>query len=64
MLPAGRYFVVINRTEYERKGGDGRAQEIPRLFYPGVSTIEKATVISIKEGEQIKAKDLRLPKNK
>jgi hypothetical protein len=64
MLPAGRYFVIVNRTEYERKGGDGRAQEIPRLFYPGVGTIEKATVISIEEGEQIKGKDIRLQKSK
>ncbi len=64
MLPAGRYLVVINRANFERTRGSEQAQKIPRLFYPGVKSIEEATVISIKEGEQVEKKDFRLPKNK
>lgn len=61
-LPAGRYFIVINRSEFERSRMAERLQKIPRLFYPGVKNLEKATVISIEEGEQVKGKDFRLPK--
>jgi hypothetical protein len=63
-LPAGRYFIVINLTNFERTLGNERLQKIPRLFYPGVGEMEKASVISIEEGEQIKGKDFRLPKSK
>jgi hypothetical protein len=64
MLPAGRYLVVINRTNFERTRGDEQAQKIPRLFYPGVNSIEAATIISIKEGEQVEKKNFRLQKDK
>jgi hypothetical protein len=64
MLPAGRYLVVINRANFERTLGNEQAQKIPRLFYPGVKSIKEATVISIKEGEQVENKDFRLPKDK
>lgn len=63
-LPAGRYYIVINRTEFERALGDEQQQKIPRLFYPGVRNIDEAIVISIEEGEQAPKKDFRLPKNK
>ncbi|MEJ7700442.1 MAG: carboxypeptidase regulatory-like domain-containing protein [Pyrinomonadaceae bacterium] len=63
-LPAGRYYVVINRTDFERSLGNEQLQKIPRLFYPGVKNIEEATVISIEEGEQARKKDFRLPKSK
>ncbi|MET0753430.1 MAG: carboxypeptidase regulatory-like domain-containing protein [Pyrinomonadaceae bacterium] len=63
-LPAGRYFIVINLTNFERTRGNERLQKIPRIFYPGVGESEKASVISIEEGEQIKGKDFRLPKSK
>lgn len=63
-LPAGRYFVVINRTEFERRLGDEKQQKIPRLFYPGVTSIEEATIIAIEEGEQVPKKDFRLPEIK
>ncbi len=64
MLPGGRYFVVINRTDFERNLGNEQQQKIPRVFYPGVSSIKEATVISIEEGEQAQKKDFRLPKSK
>lgn len=62
-LPAGNYFVVINRAERERSYGSEVAQKLPRLFYPGVLNLEKAVVVSIKEGEQVKEKDFRLSKS-
>ena len=61
-LPAGNYYIVINRAERERTYGDKAAQKLPRLFYPGVLNLEKAVVVSIKEGEQIKGKDFHLQK--
>jgi len=64
MLPAGRYYLVINRAQFERTRGSEQAQKVPRLFYPGVSSIEEAIVISIEEGEQVEKKDFRLPKSK
>lgn len=63
-LPAGRYYIVINLTNFERTRGNERLQKIPRIFYPGAGEMEKASVISIEEGEQIKGKDFRLPKSK
>lgn len=60
-LPAGRYYVIINRTEFERSR-ETEHRNIPRLFYPNARGIEEATIISIREGEQIKGKDFRLPK--
>jgi hypothetical protein len=56
--------VVINRTDFERNLGNEQQQKIPRVFYPGVSSIKEATVISIEEGEQAQKKDFRLPKSK
>ena len=64
LLPAGRYLIVINRAEFERTRGGEQARKIPRLFYPGVKSIEEATVVSIEEGEQVEKKDFRLPKSK
>jgi hypothetical protein len=61
-LPAGNYYIVINRAERERTYGDKAAQKLPRLFYPGVLNLEKAAVVSIKEGEQAKGKDFHLQK--
>lgn len=61
-LPAGNYYIVINRAERERAYGDKAAQKLPRLFYPGVLNLEKAAVVSIKEGEQVKGKDFHLQK--
>lgn len=61
-LPAGRYYVVINRTDFERTLSE-KFQKTPRLFYPNAKNIEKATIISIEEGEQIEGKDFRLPKS-
>jgi hypothetical protein len=61
-LPAGNYYIVINRAERERKYGSEAAQKLPRLFYPGVQNLEKAAVISLKEGEQLKGKDFQLQK--
>jgi hypothetical protein len=61
-LPAGRYYVVINRTDYERRLSE-KFRKTPRLFYPNAANLKEATIISIEEGEQITAKDFRLPKS-
>jgi hypothetical protein len=63
MLPAGRYFLIINRTEFERTRGSEQTQKIPRLFYPGAKSHKETTIISIEEGEQVEKKDFRLPKS-
>jgi hypothetical protein len=60
-LPAGRYYVIINRTNFERSR-EPEYQKIPRLFYPNAKNIEEAAIIEIKEGEQVSGKDFRLPK--
>lgn len=62
MLPAGSYYIVINRTNFERARANEKFQTIPRIFYPNVKNLDKASVISIEEGEQVKGKDFRLPK--
>lgn len=61
-LPAGRYYVVINRTDFESGLGE-KFRKTPRLFYPNAINLREATIISIEEGEQITGKNFRLPKN-
>jgi hypothetical protein len=61
-LPAGNYFIIVNRNERKRTYGSEAAKKLPRLFYPSVTALEKAAVVSLKEGEQLKGKDFRLPK--
>jgi hypothetical protein len=60
-LPAGHYYVIINRTDFERSR-ETEHRNIPRMFYPNAKNIKDAKIISITEGEQISGKDFRLPK--
>ena len=46
-LQAGRYIVVINRSEFERSKGTEVTRALPRFFYPGVNELSGATVIVI-----------------
>lgn len=60
-LAPGRYLLIINRAEFERTRGNKRAQALPRLFYPGVTGMEQAVVITVREGRKAKEYDFRLP---
>ena len=55
-IPAGSYVVVINQE------GISSAQPFPRLFYPGVTEREKATVIDVRIGETVKDIEIVVPK--
>jgi hypothetical protein len=63
-LPAGSYRIIINRTEFDRSRGSKEAQKLPRLFYPGVNSLEEAATVTIKEGETLKGIDFQVPKTK
>jgi hypothetical protein len=54
-VPAGRYFVLVNPDDSEDPDFPYR-----RTFHPGVHDREKATVITLRAGEQIKDADIRL----
>ena len=59
-LPRGRYLLVINRTEYERRGRSGEPA-LPRFFYPGVSDAVGATVIVVGNEDERREYDFHLP---
>jgi len=60
-LPPGRYLLVINRTEFERRRGAETARALPRLFYPGVSEVSGATVIVVSKDDELREYEFRLP---
>lgn len=60
-LPPGRYFLIINRTEYERSLGRQREPALPRFFYPGVSDVAVATVIVVSTEDERREYDFHLP---
>ncbi|HSK74237.1 MAG TPA: carboxypeptidase-like regulatory domain-containing protein [Pyrinomonadaceae bacterium] len=61
-LPAGSYHVIVNLNMFARSRGSKEAQKLPRLFYPGVKSLEEAVVITIEEGEKTEGVNIQLPK--
>ena len=57
----GRYLLIINRAAYEKTRGNDRAQTLPRLFYPGVTVMDQAEVIEVREGAPAREYNFRLP---
>jgi hypothetical protein len=51
--------MAVNLTRFPEVNDETNA--FPRTFYPGVSTVSQAEVISISAGEELHEKDLRLP---
>jgi hypothetical protein len=60
-LAPGNYMLIINRAEFERTRGTERAQALPMLFYPGVTSIDQAVVITLREGQKAREYDFHLP---
>ena len=58
-LPAGRYLLGVRLSEYGSPGDLENAY--PRTFYPAAERAEEAEVIELKQGEELKGRDLRLP---
>lgn len=56
-VAAGSYLLVLNQD-----GKLSTAKPFPRLFYPGVTERERATLINIRNGETVKGIDLILPR--
>jgi hypothetical protein len=59
-LAPGRYLLIINRAEFEKTRGNEKAQALPRLFYPGVTIMEQAVVITVREGRKAREYDFLL----
>jgi hypothetical protein len=55
-VPAGRFVVGINT----RRGREGGTPE-PRVFHPGVTSLEGATRVLLKPGERMTLDDLKFP---
>jgi len=55
-IPPGSYLLVLNQD-----GKLSTKEPFPRLFYPGVTDREKATLIDIRIGETIKGIDVTVP---
>lgn len=60
-LAAGRYLLIVNRTENETVLGTNLSRSLPRLFYPGVSDPSGATVIVVGKDEEPRDYEFRLP---
>src|SRR5687768_4855416 len=60
-LPPGRYFLLINRGEFERSRGTENTRALPRLFYPGVSDLGGAKVILINKDQEPQEYNFHLP---
>lgn len=60
-LAPGEYLLIINRAEFEKTRGNEKAQALPRLFYPGVTGMEHAVVITVRESRKAREYDFRLP---
>lgn len=59
-LAPGRYLLILNRTGAQ-KLPNGDSAKVARIFYPGVSDIGRATVITIREGKKNRSYDFQLP---
>ena len=57
-LPPGRYLVAVNLTRFPELNDPTNAY--PRTYYPDVSDISKAEVITLGAGENARERDLRL----
>ena len=60
-LAAGPYMLIVNRTEQETAVGSNISRTLPRLFYPGVSDVNGATVIVIGKDDDVREYEFRLP---
>ena len=60
-LAPGRYLLIINRTEQETVLGTSLSRSLPRLFYPGVSDVNSATVIVLGKDDEVREYEFRLP---
>jgi hypothetical protein len=56
-LPSGRYILVINP---EPEAPTENAAPYPRTYYPGVSNLSQATVISVTEGAKLGGLDFHM----
>ena len=61
-LGPGRYFLIINRTAYEKALGTEVTRLLPpRLFYPGVNDIAGAAAIVVRDEQNTPDHDFHLP---
>ena len=60
-IPPAQYFLGVNLSKLCRPGYHGEDFSCrPRTYYPGVSDLAQATLITLTEGEQLKDFDFRL----
>jgi hypothetical protein len=55
-MPAGQYRMVVNRS-----GRPTSQSPFPTLYYPGTADKQKATVVTIADGEHLENLDIRIP---
>jgi hypothetical protein len=55
-MPGGLYRLVVNRS-----GRQTASSPFPTLYYPGVADKEKATVVTIGDGQHLEGLDIRAP---
>lgn len=60
-LAAGRYLLIINYNESDKRIGSPVSRVLPRLFYPGVSDLGGATVIVVGKDSEGREYEFRLP---
>lgn len=60
-VPPGRYFLIINRSESEKRSGSLISRALPRLFFPGTTDLGGATVIVVGKEYQPDEYDFHLP---
>jgi hypothetical protein len=58
-VPPGRYLLAVNLNRFPALKDPTNAY--PRTYYPGVTDISKAEVITLGRGENVRERDLRLP---
>lgn len=64
-IPPAQYLLGVNLSKLCRQqaqhGGGAHFSCHPRTYYPGVSDVAQATLITLTEGKQLKDFDFRLP---
>jgi hypothetical protein len=55
-FPAGKYLILANED-----GKISSSEPFPKLYYPNVFDREKAAIIAIGEGENLKNRDIKIP---
>ncbi|HJQ22530.1 MAG TPA: carboxypeptidase regulatory-like domain-containing protein [Blastocatellia bacterium] len=58
-LPSGRYVVSAGGSRMSMRRFDVKTKEYELTFYPGVRDQEKATVVEVKEGDELTGIDIR-----